>query len=883
MAKIKEIWCMHHSHLDIGYTHPQPMLMALQGDYIEQAIELCEKTRDWPEESRFTWTCEAFYPVVKWMEHAEKEKVKKFKELIREKRISIAALPMHTTPCSTEVQLLSMLKNLDALRKEFGAPMDVAINHDINGQPWPIAQAMLDSGINFYMTGINIHFGGIPFQRPSAFRWRTPDGRELLSYVGEHYSLFSQFFHTYESDTAVMHREIERYAKRLEAQGHPWDFAFLTATNPPLFDNNCPDAGLADLIRRYNAEGHEYRVRFATPEMLREKLLSMGMDAFPVWEGDWTDYWNFGAASAARETRVNKLALRTLESAGVLECMTKERDSRYQAIRREAEEQALLYNEHTWGASQAISDPDDFESQSQYIHKMETAYRAADLSGYLAAAQMEKMSGNPAQTEELKGVALLNPTGVTQRAALRFPKEWTRKERQLSARRAKFYVPYLHNEEEKPYFAHMEMEDLGTVEIPPFTWQVFPFAELENAVQEKEAVFMDGNHLETPYYTVTLNPDTGRICQLYHKESGRELMDASSEWSFFELVRETIDPRQHPENRRTLFPRDVDLCNENISMWNHGWKARRAGAEEVLDWKAEITGTKAVLMWKIQMPGMKAVEQQAIFYGDSSAIDLKVKFHKLPVHKPEGIYLAFPLKLSRDWKCGYTTAGQLVMLDAEQLGQMCRDYVSVDNGIALSDGEICMGLASPDAPMIQVGGFHFGKELRAVERMENPLLLAWPLNNYWDTNFVSGQSGAMEFSYRFFLQDGFVRTAVYRELVKGENRCLAGAAAKIGVQKRTLLESSREGVVTAVYPAKEGKNRMIALLRNQELDEQELTITIPEWKTMKVFSVNVQEQPGEQLHCRGNTVSLTLSGRERRLLLFEMEPEMCINQEVEES
>lgn len=889
MGKIKEIWCMHHSHLDIGYTHPQPMLLELQGDYIEQAVSLCEKTRDYPEEAQFKWTCEATYPVMRWLQSAPEQMKERFVRLISEKRISVAALPMHTTPGCSEGQLLTMMKSLDDLRNQLGSSIDTAVNHDVNGQPWTMSQLLLDSGVSFYMTGINIHFGGIPFPRPCAFWWETPDGRRLLSFVGEHYSLFSQFFQTCKADTALMHRGICDYVKRLEKQDYQWDFAFLTATNPPMFDNNCPDAGLSDFIRRYNEENHEYTVRFATPEMLRNKLLSMGEDAFPVYGGDWTDYWNFGCSSTARETKVNRLAVRALESAEVLECMTGFSSRRYQAAKKEAEENALMYEEHTWGASQSVSDPQDYESISQLIHKKEMAYRAADLAGYLLGTQIEALADNPFQTDALTGVVVINPTSVTQELPLTIPTGFRKKERQLSAVRKKRYIPYLETDKAKEYYANEEKEYMGKVLVPPFSAKALTFEELLDvrAGKKKENPFVFTKEgIETPYYKVTLCERESGILQIYSKKERRRLLNEDGKWGFFEAVRETVDGTKEERIRRAIFPRDVDLCNQNVSMWNHDWKAKRTGSRKNAFWRIEKEEEKVILHGVLSIEGTESAEQRIVFYDDTPAIDLFFKINKKAVYEPEGIYLVFPFLLKEGWQCIYQTAGQFVKLDEEQLGNVCRDYVTVENGIALYDDEICYSLACPHAPMVQAGDFHFGRENKAIERKKNPLLAAWPLNNYWDTNFAAAQRDTMEFQYRLNILSCPDREQLYKDFVEAENRGLIGAVADMkklaenndsgfekteqGMVKR-LIVCSREGVVNNVYPAKE--EGMIAVLTNYLKQPAAVTVSVPGAEEIYACEVDVQEKKRKELSVQNGKVQVSLSGGGRKLILLKRKTE----------
>lgn len=878
MAKIKEIWCMHHSHLDIGYTHPQPMLMKLQEDYIDQAIEMCEKTENYPEESRFRWTCEATYPVIQWFDSASEQMKEKFIKLVAENRISVAALPMHTTPGCTGEQLSKALRELADLRNVLQNPVSTAINHDVNGQPWSLTQVLLDSNVNFYMTGINIHFGGIPFQRPCAFWWKAPDQRKILSYVGEHYSLFSQFFMTDQADTTRMHEGICNYVKRLERQNHKWNFAFLTATNPPMYDNNCPDAGLADLIRKYNEEGHEYKVRFATPEMLRDKLLSMGEEMFPVWEGDWTDYWNFGSSSTARETKVNRLAVRALESTDVLECMTDFRSDRYKAAKKEAELNALMYEEHTWGASQSVSDPQDYESISQLIHKQEMAYRAADLAGYVLGTQMEKIAKNPFQTDLLEGITVLNPTSITQEIPLKVPTGWMRKERQIGSVRIKRYIPYLQNEQPKAYYANEEKEYFGKISVPPYSVKVLTFEEVRNnsKVTENGWLVTMMNGIETPFYRIEFYEEDG-IKQIYSKKFERNLFKEDGEWRIFEAVRETIDDTNQEKNRRTIFPRDVDLCNQNISMWNHDWKAKRTGSSLKTKWKVEIASEKLLLYGTLTMDGTCQASQMICFYKDTPSIDFEFKVNKEAVYEPEAFYLIFPLLLQEGWGCVYNTAGQFVKLDEEQLGNSCRDYITVENGIALYDDEICYSLSCPDAPLVQVGNFNFGRENRKIERRKDPFIVAWPLNNYWDTNFAASQRDTMEFRYRMNVFECLDYDLLYRDFVETEDRGLIGAVADMkslvsteNEKEQHLIICSREGMISGIYPAQNGG--MIVSLRNHQKGTETISMEFPNWGEICAWEVDVQEQPIKELTTLDGKLEVILEGCAwKRVLIKEKE------------
>ncbi len=239
--EIKEILLLHHSHLDVGYTHSQPILWELQHEYIDQVVDWLERTENLRDGARPKWTCEATEPVRQWLAKSSLHDVGRFKKLCHDGRVGLSAMRWHTTSLSSRDGLERLLAGKRLLEEAIGIKIATACQHDVNGIPWPLADVLLDSGVDFFVMGINCHLGRAVKPRPGMFLWEAPSGRTIRVWNGNHYTMFDQILNSWDDSVDRMAESWGKYSKHLERLGYPFDFFYLTSTCAPVMWDNAPN------------------------------------------------------------------------------------------------------------------------------------------------------------------------------------------------------------------------------------------------------------------------------------------------------------------------------------------------------------------------------------------------------------------------------------------------------------------------------------------------------------------------------------------------------------------------------------------------------------------------------------------------------------------
>ena len=879
---IREILVMHHSHTDIGFTHPQPVWLELSRRYIDEALDLCEETAGWPEEARLRWTCESTLPVMNWLEHAPSRQVERFRQLAAAGQISVAALPCNLTMLPDLEQLTRGLQPVDWLRREFGLPVKSAIAHDVNGMPWPATQLFLDAGIELLIMGVNVFYGGYPLHRPMAFHWQGADGRSLLSFNGEHYSFFGKIANTHLRKVEEMAPGIASYIQSLPAD-YPYDFIFLTATHRPYHnDNNPPDPWLAGLVRQWNAEGRQPRIRLVTPETLLERLRQQPAAAIPTHAGDWTDNWAFGLGSAAFETRVGLGVRSRLVSADLARLAARRNTLEDEARLKTAYDALTLWAEHTWGADSSLGFADSDYAREQEAHKMSYVYQARSQANLLMRDQLEALSGLPpaaaggvppvggrlVQAHGMQGVLVFNPAPAARKAFIRLPGGMDPQS-------------YLHSSAMVMRLDEfMELTELsqggtliGPLEVPASGWVALPYAALTPA-GDPPGVTTGADWMETPSHRLTFDPQSGRILSLVDKLTGWEAIDRASPWDFGGLVHESVDPQKYPLQRpdyghAAVNPEDWVKMDAGISLWQPDWPALRQTPEALLECRLQTTPQGPALVRRWQCGGVLDLVQRITLLAHRPALRIDTRFHLPEQINAEAFYLTFPFDLP-DWQLNFDSAELPVAYDDEQLPGACRGWLSPSHWIDMHNTEHGVTLANPDAPLFQPGGFNWGQFPGKVKRAGPGLLLAWLANNYWNCNFPADQPGPVRISYELTTHAAF-------DVISAT---LFGLQAARPVEVHPLLNSTLaprgqvvtvEGEGVVLLHAGPGDNGTGVRLRLANLTDHpaEAAIRLPGRTILSGNLLDTLHHPLAAIKVDGNCARVTLPARTVQMVWLE--------------
>lgn len=771
--KLQEIVVVSHSHTDLGFTHDQPVVEELHRRYLEQALAWCEEDAEGPSGEAFCWTVEVCGTMAAWLRGAGKAELERLRFWEEKGRIEIAALPWHFTPLADEQDLRAAFTWVTRLREEYGLRITSAMSSDVNGQNWPLVEVMLDHGIDGYSAAINTHFGRAPLNRPNLFLWQGPSGRTIRAFNGFPYGFPGKLGMTETALETFAEKWLPRLEQRLAGVGYGLPVLLMQSVHP-FGDNAGPHRGVVDFARAWNATGRTPRITLGTPRTWWRKVAALAPD-LPIIQGDWTDFWNFGSLSAARELTAHRRVRVALRQTDAVAAMLAERGIEkprsVEEFRNPAWDDYLRWMEHTWTADCGAEAPLAEDVAAQSAQKAALVYRARSLAKMMRRDALQALALEEGAAVDAADLLLVNPL------------PWPRVIAGLVAPgvahprgEAGDTLAGAHFQDRKDDLDPLDLEG-----VPEMPWKQYPehalpptevpamgFRRLSRKVLRRQAEVVElpsGEALENAFFRVGMDSANGGIQSLVERDGGREWVAADSPWRLHQMVRETLAPGERGDTR---WPRDrifrMDWMADAVEIpsgWNRAWPAVRVAAGPVVEQRALRSELGLHCVQWLRLGDFERGLRQEIFLPHHAAwIECRSRWLMPPDPQPMAHYLVFPFSLPNATP-RIDLGGAVMRPGQDQIPGCCHDYFTAQNWVDFSDDDSGVTIALPENPLVQLGDFSFGKAAETFTA-GSATLLGWVTANYWHCNFPASQPGWVRSRYRLTFHRGFDATAAHR-------------------------------------------------------------------------------------------------------------------------
>jgi hypothetical protein len=724
------IYLVQHTHTDIGYTKPQTEILMEHLRYIDYAIEYCELTENYPDDSKFRWACEASWAVNEYLKNRPKEKTDKLKKYIANGQIETTAMFFNMAEIVDENSLKTFLKPL-SLYKENRIPVYTAMQNDVNGIAWCLADYLPDLDVKYVWMGEHGHRALIPFAVPTVFKWESPSGKQILTYRADHYMTGNRWGVEKDNFDAIQ-PQIFSYLTNLENKGYPFDAVGIQYSGYST-DNSPPSFNSSKNIEEWNNKYAYPKLRAALPREFMDYIADNYRDKLQTLRVAYPDWWTDGFGSAARETGASRSAHADMVTVEGMLSMAMAKGEKLPGHIRDKithiHENLLFYDEHTFGSSESLRNPTSWNSQVQWAEKGSFVWE-----GLKSAQLMYESSAGLLQDDLRRGehptITFFNSMGWSRStlATVYIDFEVLPQDREFSivdATGKSLHVQPLQSRREGRYYA------IYAEDIPAMGYKTYNIViGAKNDARLPPPVFAD-NVLENGYYRIKFNAENGAITSLYDKELDKEMVDRDSPWQLGAFIYEKLEDRAQMERYTTDRFERSGLSRARLSP----------GVNGPIYQSVNIRGNA---------PGIDpdfGMQAEVRLFNNTKRIEFSFSVKRLPETDPSGLYVAFPFALDNG-KLAFEVQGGVVYPGENQLEGTASDWNTVQNFAAVRNNEAQFVFGSDAVPLMQLGDL-LGGPFQYKKIYEKPHIYSWVMNNYWVTNFRASQEG--EFRWNYYL------------------------------------------------------------------------------------------------------------------------------------
>ncbi|MDO6431097.1 polysaccharide lyase family protein [Flavitalea sp. BT771] len=817
---LKTVYILPHSHNDIGYTEIQTAVEQKQIDNLLKGIEYSRKTKDYPEGARFVWNLEGTYAADLFLQRMNDRQKKEFIEALKDGGVALNGMYLNTLTglCRPE-ELLQLFKFSTTLARQTGVKVDAAMISDVPGYTWGTVAAMAQAGIRYFSAAPNFfdRIGDIlPAWENKPFYWLSPSGKEKLlvwiPYKG--YALS----HTLAHPTAAF---VVAYAEELRKIKYPYGISYLRWSGHG--DNAVPDPEISEFAKEWNQ-------KYVWPHFIISST-SQAFSAFekaygprlPIVQGDWTGYWEDGAASSALETSMNRATSSRLSQAEALWAITS--SGNFPADKfNDAWHNVLLYSEHTWGADISVTTPLAQKTIEQWDIKRSYAVAADSLSRILLAAAVP-----PATAAAPSGALDVFNTS-----------SWMRTNLVLVSPELSSGGDLVHDAAGKL----VPSQRLSTGELAFVAADVPAFAAkrylISRSPSSKTAtpkdVQVNRGLLDNGVISVSIDPKTGALTSVRRSGMDNNFVDsATGNYANDYLFLNGSDTANLQRNG----PVAITVKEKGPVLTTLSITSAAPGCNSLTREVRLVNGFDYVELINIVDKQRAELNPHP---GDYAWANTGGK---------ESLNFGFPFNVT-DAAVKIDIPFAVMRPEADQIPGSCKNWLEVGQWADVSNDRLGITWVTLDAPLVQVGGVTAtllgGQTNPDVWRKKiapTQKLYSWAMNNHWETNYRAYQEGIVTFRYALRPHRNF-QPAEATRFATGLTQPLIIAKADgqdHSLPKLTL--TSNDILVQVLKPSEDGKAWIVTLFNASAKPAK----TSLRWSaaTGAMHTSNTSEQPMDEV------------------------------------